>query len=157
VTTYRAGNHHGVTICREGDGHQCGRPRHDCARGHLVAVVTNDDWALAERICALLNASERLPAGPLAYTTTEAIRKHLRILGYSYPGIEWDGALAAARAYAERPQADEFREALANLVDDDPCADYDHHGDCQTHMASIRGVCAHARAKKLLGRTERHP
>lgn len=39
--------------------------------------------------------------GPLAYEMTQAIHKHLRILGYSYPGVEWDGALAAARAYAE--------------------------------------------------------
>jgi len=38
----------------------------------------------------------------LAHDTNEAIRRHLRILGYRYPGIEWDGALAAARAYAER-------------------------------------------------------
>jgi hypothetical protein len=56
VTTYRAGTHHGVTICRENDGHTCGRPDHDCARGHLVAVITNDDWELAEHICDRLNA-----------------------------------------------------------------------------------------------------
>lgn len=42
--------------------------------------------------------------GPLAYDTTKAIEKHLRILGYSYGSVEWDGALAAARAYADRPQ-----------------------------------------------------
>lgn len=56
VTTYRVGNHHGVTIVREDDGHTCARPDHDCERGHLVAVITNDNWELAERICALLNA-----------------------------------------------------------------------------------------------------
>lgn len=55
MTTYRAGTHHGVTICREGDGHRCDLDGHDCERGHLVAVVVNGDRALAERICALLN------------------------------------------------------------------------------------------------------
>ena len=58
MSTYRAGTHHGVTICREGDGHHCGRPEHDCERGHLVAVIVNDDWELAERICGLLNGDE---------------------------------------------------------------------------------------------------
>lgn len=53
--TYRVGNHHGVTICAENDGVRCGREGHDCARGHLVAVVVKGDQALAERICALLN------------------------------------------------------------------------------------------------------
>ncbi len=38
----------------------------------------------------------------ISHETTRAIEKHLRILGYSYPGEEWDGAMAAARAYAER-------------------------------------------------------
>jgi hypothetical protein len=58
VTTYRTGNHHGITICAENDGARCGRPDHDCARGHLVAVVVDggdDSAAFAERICALLN------------------------------------------------------------------------------------------------------
>lgn len=58
MTTYRTGTHHGVTINRESDGHQCEHPDHDCARGHLVAVVVNDDWALAERICTLLNMQQ---------------------------------------------------------------------------------------------------
>lgn len=53
--TYRPGNHHGVTIVNETDTTPCGRPGHDCARGHLVAVVVNGDQALAERICELLN------------------------------------------------------------------------------------------------------
>lgn len=38
----------------------------------------------------------------ISHETSEAIRRHLRILGYSYPSVEWDGAMAAARAYAER-------------------------------------------------------
>lgn len=38
----------------------------------------------------------------ISHETTKAIARHLRVLGYSYPGVEWDGALAAARAYAER-------------------------------------------------------
>lgn len=54
MTTYRPGTHHGTTIVRSGDGYRCGRPDHDCERGHMVAVVTNDDWALAERIAWLL-------------------------------------------------------------------------------------------------------
>lgn len=41
------------------------------------------------------------------HETTKAIEKHLRILGYHYPSVEWDGALAAARAYAARSTADE--------------------------------------------------
>lgn len=57
--TYRVGTHHGVTICREGDDHHCGRDGHDCTRGHLVAVVVDGDVELAERICALLNADDR--------------------------------------------------------------------------------------------------
>lgn len=56
---YRAGNHHGITIVREGDGARCGRPDHDCARGHLVAVVVNGGQELAERICQLLNADDQ--------------------------------------------------------------------------------------------------
>lgn len=55
MAEYRAGDHHGVTVVLEGDGYRCDRVGHDCARGHLVAVVVNGDTALAERICALLN------------------------------------------------------------------------------------------------------
>lgn len=47
MTTYRVGNHHGVTIVREGDGHRCDLDGHDCARGHLVGVMlTAEDAAL---------------------------------------------------------------------------------------------------------------
>jgi hypothetical protein len=53
---YRTGRPSGVTIVREGkrtpEGHVVGADQ-------LVAVVTNGDTALAERICALLNAEER--------------------------------------------------------------------------------------------------
>jgi hypothetical protein len=58
MSTYRTGGHHGVTIVREGDGSRCGRPEHDCDRGHLIAVVVDGGQELAERICALLNDSE---------------------------------------------------------------------------------------------------
>jgi hypothetical protein len=63
VTTYRTGTHHGITICAENDGARCGRPDHDCARGHLVAVVVEgadglDAVEFAERICALLNGDQ---------------------------------------------------------------------------------------------------
>lgn len=106
MSAYRVGAHHGVTICREDDGYVCGRPDHDCARGHLVAVIINGDWELAERIAALLNASQRL-TGPLVHETTEAIRKQLRILGYTEHTVECDGAMAAARAWTERQDAPE--------------------------------------------------
>ena len=59
MSTYRTGTHHGVTINREGDGARCGRPDHDCTRGHLVAVVVDGGMELAERIVRLLNAEER--------------------------------------------------------------------------------------------------
>ncbi len=61
MTVYRTGNHHGITIVTEGDGTRCGRPDHDCQRGHLAAVVVNGDQALADRICALLNADAAYP------------------------------------------------------------------------------------------------
>jgi hypothetical protein len=76
VTTYRTGNHHGITICAEGDGFVCDRDDHDCARGHLVAVVVNGDHALAERICDALNAEEpyrhRCPGCGKHYRTPDA-------------------------------------------------------------------------------------
>jgi hypothetical protein len=53
VSTYRVGRHHGVTIVREGERTAEG---HFVGADELVAVVTNGDAALAERICALLNA-----------------------------------------------------------------------------------------------------
>lgn len=85
MTTYRTGNHWGVTIVREPTD-QPGCPENveqgalsaQCRRGtdgicplhgsfkpepaQLVAVVVNGDQALAERICALLNGEpEPLP------------------------------------------------------------------------------------------------
>lgn len=76
--TYRTGNHWGVTIVREGDGRcpvssdgacisaaegyarcengECVHHESGGTRDELVAVVVNGDQALAERICALLNA-----------------------------------------------------------------------------------------------------
>lgn len=64
MTTYRTGNHWGVTIVREpgpdatepcdGTGQHPGHAL--CAQ--LVAVVVNGDQALAEQICALLNGGE---------------------------------------------------------------------------------------------------
>lgn len=60
MSTYRTGNHHGVTIVDENPNARCGRPGHDCARGHLVAVVVDGGEELAERICALLNGAQAL-------------------------------------------------------------------------------------------------
>jgi hypothetical protein len=51
--TYRTGNHWGVTIVRQGERTPEG---HIVGTDQLVAVVVNGDQALAERICALLNA-----------------------------------------------------------------------------------------------------
>lgn len=53
MTTYRTGNHWGVTIVREAPAsHSIIEP------AQLIAVVVNGDQALAERICALLNADD---------------------------------------------------------------------------------------------------
>jgi hypothetical protein len=66
MSEYRTGNHWGVTVVREGtqpidaSGH---RPD-----AELVAVVTNGDRDLAERICALLNASDRSLVDSVATT-----------------------------------------------------------------------------------------
>jgi hypothetical protein len=66
--TYRTGNHWGVTIVREaqqapnGSHWHGGGPCEECPRqAELVAVVVNGDQALAERICALLNADQLDP------------------------------------------------------------------------------------------------
>jgi hypothetical protein len=76
VTTYRTGNHHGTTIVAENDGARCGRPGHDCARGHLVAVVVDGGVELAERICALLNADAEWACFPCGYRNRGGICTH---------------------------------------------------------------------------------
>ncbi len=66
MTTYRTGNHWGVTIVREGDSTGICSDRscpdrgdhHSTDHAELVAVVVNGDQALADRICALLNGEE---------------------------------------------------------------------------------------------------
>lgn len=69
MTTYRTGNHWGITIVREGDVLTQGRmeptgpvlpPRR--VGDQLVAVIVNGDQELAERICALLNGRNDLQA-----------------------------------------------------------------------------------------------
>lgn len=67
MAEYRVGSHHGITICREGDGYRCGRDGHDCDRGHLGAVVVRGfdgrtPEQEAEWMCARLNAAD--PAEP---------------------------------------------------------------------------------------------
>lgn len=47
--------------------------------------------------------------GPLDHDLNQSIRKQLRILGYTEHTVEWDGAMAAARAYAERRDAPSAR------------------------------------------------
>lgn len=47
----------------------------------------------------------------------------------------------------------DFREALAELVDPDPCSQFDHQGDCQTHGTGAARPCPHARARELLAGT----
>lgn len=70
MTTYRTGNHWGVTIVREGVEPSVGNGyrRPD---DQLVAVVVNGDTALAERICLLLNSE------PKCLTQTTAGMCHL--------------------------------------------------------------------------------
>jgi hypothetical protein len=68
---YRTGNHWGVTIVGERGPQPCDEtgPHYCLAMGEnsehpgaeLVAVVTNGDTALAERICALLNGEQEAP------------------------------------------------------------------------------------------------
>jgi hypothetical protein len=59
--TYRTGSHWHVTIVREPDGAaECPVPDCPVHEAELVAVVTNGDRELAERICALLNADRAL-------------------------------------------------------------------------------------------------
>ena len=67
MTTYRTGNHWGITIVREGDVLTQGRmepngpvlpPRR--VGDQLVAVIVNGDIKLAERICSLLNGRNDL-------------------------------------------------------------------------------------------------
>lgn len=53
MSTYRTGRHWGVTIVREGLPADA-----NGSYDQLVAVVVNGDQALAERICALLNADD---------------------------------------------------------------------------------------------------
>lgn len=71
MAEYRVGRHWGVTIVREGERpaelddcafccvSRLGCPTHPAVVDHLVAVVTNGEYALAERICALLNANSQ--------------------------------------------------------------------------------------------------
>lgn len=54
--TYRVGNHHGVTIIDANPNSRCLDEHHDCARGHLVAVVVDGGQLFAEHICDRLNA-----------------------------------------------------------------------------------------------------
>ena len=59
----------------------------------------------------------------------------------------------AVRALCD--EIDRLRELLAEFVDDETC-DFDHHGNCQTHMSvgAVGGVCANEVANRLLGNTE---
>jgi hypothetical protein len=50
-------------------------------------------------------------------------------------------------------EIERLRDLLTKLTDPDPCDHFDHHGQCQAHMATYDGRCAHADAKKLLAET----
>lgn len=98
MSTYRTGNHWGVTIVREGnpdpdprcrgeyhgaDGGACGvcgwdSHALDRPADQLVAVVVNGDQELAERICELLNAPT--PDVPYASGAREALAEVRRRL-----------------------------------------------------------------------------
>jgi hypothetical protein len=102
--TYRTGNHWGVTIVREGQVAHAWRPFNvgntvcaeaGCAYDEdehpgLVAVVVNGGQALAERICALLNADA---AGVFAcdQCDDERYHRHLPARPYTESTVEdWD-------------------------------------------------------------------
>jgi hypothetical protein len=50
---------------------------------------------------------------PLGAQYTKELHRQLRILGYHYPSVEWDGALAAARAYGAQMAMTTSTVALA--------------------------------------------
>lgn len=75
--------------------------------------------------------------------------------GDDYIGVCFDPADTAliVGALEGRPSTEpivaELRALLTAYVDDETCH-YDHHGDCQTHLAMHEGRCANAAAKELL-------
>lgn len=58
--------------------------------------------------------------GPLDHDLNQSIRKQLRILGYTEHTVEWDGAMAAARAYAERRDAPSARAISPQSAEPSP-------------------------------------
>jgi len=99
MSTYRTGNHWGVTIVCEGDRPTAaelgdcafcciggtGCPIHPAPNAELVAVVVNGDQELAEDICYRLNA----PTLDVPYTNgaREALAEVRRRLKRQYPGL----------------------------------------------------------------------
>lgn len=65
--------------------------------GSLMRLCAVRPWELA-----LLPRQQETATGPYVHEITKAIEKHLRISGYTRGTVEWDGAMAAARAFAER-------------------------------------------------------
>lgn len=57
-----------------------------------------------------------------------------------------------ALAEAARAQSviDDLAQLVRDLADREPCEDFDHHGQCQTHGWLQEGVCPHARARDIL-------
>lgn len=117
MTTYRTGRNWGVTIVREGTGPRDLTDPQGGRRGdELVAVVVNGDQALAERICALLNADDGLTVARLrrpdgAERAAESLIADLRICvecGRGFERVDPDDdvcapciAAMASRATAE--------------------------------------------------------
>jgi hypothetical protein len=122
--TYRVGNHQPQNVYRDDQ--------------YIGVMFTAEDAAL---VVEALNGAIR-PAAALAYETTKAIEKHLRILGYTQGSTEWDGALAAARAFAERPAprawteltADEQAEAIGIVSDSCTCTKAGPDPACPVHQ-----------------------
>lgn len=50
-------------------------------------------------------------------------------------------------------RARDSHELLRKLVDPEPCASFDHAGDCQTHGTGAERPCPHAAARALLDGT----
>lgn len=93
MSTYRTGNHWGVTIVREGERTPEG---HIVGAAQLVAVVVNGDQELAERICTLLNGEK--PRGLVADISDEALRQAARKVRAARSGVDPSAAFATINA-----------------------------------------------------------
>ena len=115
MTTYRTGNHWGVTIVREGERTPEG---HITGPAELVAVVVNGDQALAERICALLNGDSARWAEAIEHSEAQ-VRASLSLrtpdLGPGVPVSAPDGSKAAETISGDREAARKVNAARPGI------------------------------------------